>query len=318
MNYDVFNGDADGICALIQLRLAKPKQSTLITGVKRDIKLLDKIDAIRGDKVIVLDISMKKNQQQLDIFLQREVNVFYADHHLAGDIPDSPNLTAFIDTHTNICTSLIINKYLNNLYPLWAITAAYGDNLFDSAKDLAIKNKLDSAVQNQLQKLGTYINYNGYGSCLEDLHFSPKELYLQMINYSSPLDFLSDNKAVYNKLEQGYLDDFEKVTTIKAEYSKQNTAVFILPDKGWAKRISGVFGNQLANQYPDKAHAVISLTSSNDYQVSVRAPLNNKSKADELCSSFPSGGGRKAAAGINHLPKEKLELFIQKFEKTYA
>ncbi|GHD53921.1 hypothetical protein SAMN05216429_101155 [Marinobacter persicus] len=30
--YDVFNGDADGICALIQLRLAEPAETTLITG----------------------------------------------------------------------------------------------------------------------------------------------------------------------------------------------------------------------------------------------------------------------------------------------
>jgi len=34
---DVFNGDADGICALHQLRLAEPVESTLVTGVKRDI-----------------------------------------------------------------------------------------------------------------------------------------------------------------------------------------------------------------------------------------------------------------------------------------
>jgi hypothetical protein len=35
---DVFNGDADGLCALHQLRLAEPVQSELVTGVKRDIK----------------------------------------------------------------------------------------------------------------------------------------------------------------------------------------------------------------------------------------------------------------------------------------
>jgi hypothetical protein len=28
--FDVFNGDADGICALIQLRLAEPCDSTLV------------------------------------------------------------------------------------------------------------------------------------------------------------------------------------------------------------------------------------------------------------------------------------------------
>ena len=43
-NYDVFNGDADGICALQQLRLNDPIESKLITGVKRDIQLLDHVE----------------------------------------------------------------------------------------------------------------------------------------------------------------------------------------------------------------------------------------------------------------------------------
>ncbi|MEJ2533090.1 MAG: DHH family phosphoesterase, partial [Halioglobus sp.] len=42
MNFDVFNGDADGICALLQLRKAQPLESTLVTGVKRDINLLSR------------------------------------------------------------------------------------------------------------------------------------------------------------------------------------------------------------------------------------------------------------------------------------
>lgn len=60
MNYDIFNGDADGICALIQLRLAKPRNASLITGIKRDIQLLTKINAQAGDQLTVLDISMQK------------------------------------------------------------------------------------------------------------------------------------------------------------------------------------------------------------------------------------------------------------------
>mgnify|MGYP007000196212 len=43
--WDVFNGDADGICALLQLRLAQPKNSQLVTGIKRDIELLDRVEA---------------------------------------------------------------------------------------------------------------------------------------------------------------------------------------------------------------------------------------------------------------------------------
>ena len=56
--WDVFNGDADGICALLQLRLAEPRNSQLITGIKRDIALLDRVDAQSGDQVTVLDISL--------------------------------------------------------------------------------------------------------------------------------------------------------------------------------------------------------------------------------------------------------------------
>ena len=64
-SFDVFNGDADGICALTQLRLANPVNSELVTGVKRDIKLLDRVNAAAGDELNVLDISLDKNRAGL-------------------------------------------------------------------------------------------------------------------------------------------------------------------------------------------------------------------------------------------------------------
>ena len=54
------------------------------------------------------------------------------------------------------------------------------------------------------------------------------------------------------------------------------------------------------------------------YVVSVRAPLENKTGADELCRRFPTGGGRKAAAGINELPESMLDDFIKQFSDFYA
>lgn len=81
MHYDIFNGDADGICALIQLRLAHPISSTLVTGIKRDIQLLKKINASSGDQLTVLDISLQKNADQLKNFLTLGARIFYADHH---------------------------------------------------------------------------------------------------------------------------------------------------------------------------------------------------------------------------------------------
>lgn len=318
MYYDIFNGDADGICALIQLRLSEPLESTLITGVKRDIQLLKKINIQAGDQLTVLDISLQKNIQQVTNFLENGASIFYVDHHMPGDIPQHPMLSTLIDTSSDTCTSLIINQHLQGQYPLWAITAAFGDNLQRSAEHLAKTTNIKSKNLKQLKNLGTYINYNGYGSCPEDLHFLPDMLYQEMASYTSPFDFINNNSLIYQQLENGYLDDMQLAGQVEPEYSNEKIAVFILPDQTWTRRVSGVFSNDLANQHPDTAHAVITCTPAGDFQVSVRAPLNNKIKADELCRSFATGGGRKAAAGINHLPLAELSVFITKFSQTYA
>lgn len=48
---DVFNGNADGICALQLLSLSKPVDSVLVTGVKRDFGLLKRVDAAKEDRI---------------------------------------------------------------------------------------------------------------------------------------------------------------------------------------------------------------------------------------------------------------------------
>src|SRR5678816_2571129 len=101
MNYDVFNGDADGLCALHQLRLAYPVKAELITGVKRDIKLLDRVQAVAGDQVTVLDISLDSNRARLMQLLEAAVHVEYFDHHYAGEIPPHINLVSHIDVSTD-------------------------------------------------------------------------------------------------------------------------------------------------------------------------------------------------------------------------
>ncbi len=105
---------------------------------------------------------------------------------------------------------------------------------------------------------------------------------------------------------------------IAAEKTSDTTAVFILPNEAWARRVSGVFSNQLTNDHPDRAHAVVTATSQGEYLVSVRAPLNNRQGAADLCRRFPTGGGRAAAAGINNLPAGMLTDFIDAFEASYT
>lgn len=317
MNIDVFNGDADGICALIQLRLAYPAESLLVTGVKRDIALLERVSAQAGDKLTVLDISLDKNREPLLALLEQQVEVFYVDHHFSGTIPEQPNLTALIDTDADVCTSLLMNAYLGGRFCAWAIVAAFGDNLDEAALREPLCSQLSVEQLQQLRQLGISINYNAYGSSVDDLYFAPDRLYRLLVAYSSPLDFIADRADIYRQLQEGYAEDMARAGRIVAEYLSSSVAVFMLPDEAWARRVGGVWGNELANRYPDRAHAVLSHNAQGGYQVSVRAPLSRKTGADELCARFPSGGGRKAAAGINHLRRQQLSDFIEAFDERY-
>jgi len=314
---DIFNGDADGICALTQLRNAVPAVSKLVTGVKRDIQLMDQIEANAGDSITVLDVSLDKNRDGLSAALKAGANVFYCDHHYAGDIPKSDQLTTLINTAADVCTSLLINGHLKGRYVEWAITGAFGDNLKDSARRLAQPLGLSEQLLNRLESLGIYINYNGYGSNLEDLHFTPEDLYRQVSPYSSPFDFMNENRQSFEKLENGYRSDMASAANLSAEFVTASVAAFILPDQPWSRRVSGVYSNDLANATPDRAHAVLTEKTNGNYLISVRAPLENKIGADELCRSFPTGGGRAAAAGINDLPADQLNQFIDQFSEFY-
>jgi hypothetical protein len=193
--FDVFNGDADGICALHQLRLAQPQAATLITGVKRDISLLQQVSAEAGDQVTVLDIAMSKNQAALLDLLERDVHVRYFDHHIPGEIPQHPKLDAHIDTDANVCTSLLVNRYLNGAHLIWAVVAAFGDNMAQAARQAAVPLGLLDSQLDALRTLGECINYNGYGDTLADLYYPPAELYAIVHAYTDPFALMREEPA---------------------------------------------------------------------------------------------------------------------------
>ena len=317
MHYDIFNGDADGICALVQLRLASPIDSKLITGVKRDISLVKQVSAQTGDQLTILDISLDKNRAAVMTALEAGAEIFYADHHFAGEIPDHDKLDVHINTSANTCTCLIVNGILKDAHIGWAITGAFGDNLNDSAKSLASRTSYSEDNIAQLKELGILINYNGYGASEADLHFRPAELFKIVLNYPEPLDFINADAGHFQKLKQGYDADIAAAEAIDSDFDSESVSVYILPNAAWARRVSGVFGNQLANQNPDKAHAVVTTKPDGNYMVSVRAPLNNKTGADEFCREYPSGGGRAAAAGINDLAVTELKDMMTRFDSHY-
>lgn len=315
---DVFNGDADGICALMQLHLAVPRESELVTGVKRDIDLLRRVSAGHGDRVTVLDVAMEKNRTDLDRLLAAGATVFYVDHHIPGDVPDHPGLQAIINTAPEVCTSLLVNGHLGGAWAAWAVVGAFGDNLAASARALAAQIGIDGAALDAAERLGTYINYNGYGPAVEDLHFAPEELFRRLRPYTNPLQFIEGDRESFARLEDGYRGDMASAAALAPMHQTSQAAVFLLPDEPWARRVSGVYSNDLVNLHPERAHAVLTEIGGGDLLVSVRAPLTNRTGADEICRQFATGGGRKAAAGINRLPREDLARFIDVFCGFYA
>lgn len=318
-DFDIFNGDADGICALTQLRLAEPRDARLVTGVKRDINLLDRVEAGAGDRVTVLDVSLAKNRAGLDRILDAGAEVFYADHHDAGELPSNDRLTVLVNEAADTCTAMIINGHLRGRYVAWAVVGAFGDNLRKSAQHLAQTLNLSSSQVDKLENLGIYLNYNGYGESVADLHFAPDELFKLVSRFENPLEFIEGaGRENFAQLEEGYKTDMAAAEAIKPSVCTDRSAAFIFPDAPWARRVSGVYSNDLVNRYPDRAHAVLTHKSNGNFLVSVRAPLSNKTGAVDLCKQFPTGGGRAAAAGINDLPVDQYDAFITRFQEFYC
>lgn len=299
-----------------QLRLEQPRDAEWITGVKRDVKLLERVNADAGDEITVLDISLKTNTAALGKLLGRGVKCGYFDHHAAGVIPRHPGLTAHIDTAPDVCTSLIVDRYLSGRQRAWAVVAAFGDNLVASAIRAAQPLNLDHTGLARLHELGDCLNYNAYGETVEDLHYHPADLYQSIMPYRDPREYMVD-EPVFDVLKSAYKEDLFRASETKAEFADGSKALYILPDAAWCRRVNGVFGNRLAQDHPNRAHAVL-VTKTGGYTVSVRAPVIRPQGADELCSRFETGGGRKGAAGINLLPQSELAAFVDAFRVAYT
>jgi hypothetical protein len=317
MHYDIFNGDADGICALHQLRLHAPDpDAILVTGVKRDITLLSTLQDVEHSSLTVLDISLESNRPFLQILLDNSNQILYIDHHFAGVIPEVPALTAHINTSPDTCTSLIVDSLLHGRFRKWAIVAAFGDNLHDAARKTAQSLSLSKQDMEQLQELGELLNYNGYGATVTDLHFHPADLYRTVLPHEDPLDFIASSLELA-VLRQGFQQDMTLALSQHAINSGNTNRIFHFPNTAWARRVSGVFANLKAQEKKEAAHALIVDNADATLRISVRAPLADRKNADTLCMAFPTGGGRAAAAGINRLPPEMLDDFISAFQATF-
>ncbi len=314
--YYAFNGDADGLCALQQLRLAETQRGTLVTGVKRDITLLRRIQGQSGDTVTVLDVSLDQNREDLLRLLESRVSVRYFDHHYAGALPRHPLLETHIDEAADVCTSILVDRQLGGRYRAWAVVAAFGDNLAEPARAMALEAGLNARATTMLEKLGICLNYNAYGESIDDLHCNPAELAELMMPFRDPASFIEQTETCAT-LHAGYEEDMAKARRAATRHGC-GSGIVVLPNEPWARRAVGVLINELAQSRPDTALAVLSPKVSGGFTVSVRVPAGSAVSAAEFCGGFETGGGRKSAGGINYLPEADLDRFAARFEARLA
>ena len=315
-HYDVFNGDADGLCALQQLRLAQPREARLVTGVKRDIALLARVPAQAGDSVTVLDISLDTNRAALLCLLGRGVAVDYFDHHYAGEVPRHPLLTAHLDPAPEACTSWLVDRFLQGRHRAWAVVGAYGDGLPATAAGLADALGLSAPQRQALRTLGEAINYNAYGESEADLLVPPAQLARLLRPCADPLAFAAGS-AVAHDLAHRQARDMALAQGVAPLRELPGATLYLLPDAPWARRVQGTFAHALAEREPGRAHAILCQRGDGAYVVSVRAPRQRPQGAEALCRAFPDGGGRAGAAGIGALPRERLEEFLQALSRAW-
>lgn len=318
--YDIFNGDADGICALQQLRLAEPCDSTLLTGVKRDIQLLDRITPQAGDRVTVLDLSLDSNRAGLMRALQAGAYCRYFDHHFAGELPRHPLLEVHIDTGPQVCTSLIVDRHLGGRHRAWAVVAAFGDNLHAPAHAAAGTLGLDKMDVDVLRELGECINYNAYGETVEDLHFAPADLYRRLHPYADPLAFAREAPE-FALLRRALAEDMARADALPVQRCGGGVVAVFMPGEAWSRRVSGMFANALSQRHAGKAVALL-VRSGAGFRVSLRAPARGgnveAAGIDAIARAFTSGNGRKTAAGIQFLPEAEVGRLLESLDKTYG
>lgn len=335
------NGDADGLCALTQLRLADRAAAPpvgragieLLTGLKRDIRLLRRLPTLpplaAGDRLTVLDLAVEANLAELRHVLQAGVQVRWFDHHDSAELPAHPGFEPHLDTGPQWCTSLLVDAWLGGAQRVWALVGAFGDNLVSVARACAAEPgspPLAADDLEALQRLGEALNYNAYGDSESDLLIPPSRLAERLVGHADPRDFLRADPLATELLAR-HQADLLLAEACVPQVACPRGALYLLPDAAWSRRVSGSFAHLLARREPQRAHAVLrprsvpagepgADTCTGCWVVHVRAPLAQPGGAAELCRRF-GGNGRALAGGIDDLPDDRVGAFVEAFAQAH-
>lgn len=315
----IFNGDADGIVAQHIFALVHGRPDRRVTGLKRDIHLLRKLPALTAARLDVFDISLRQNRPELDALLSHDgITVDWFDHHDPGEPLAHPRLSLHVNQSPGTCSAVIVDAHLGRKHPVWAALAAYGDNLPVTGDALARAANVSAEDRARLSRAGVLVNYNAYGEDEGDVLYAPASLAERIEPFRSALDF-SREESLLAPLQAQFDSDRARCDGLAPAAETPGAAAFLLPDAPWARRFAATWANARVLARPAQALAMLHPNSQGGYVVSLRAPREASSapSAADLAKEFPTGGGRRLAAGINQLPPAELEKFLARFAEYF-
>ena len=317
----VFNGDADGLISQHLMELSGISPSMRVTGLKREIVLLEQLPYLETANIHVFDISLETNRAGLIRLLKNpRINVIWFDHHEAGEIPASPNLRTRILNIPGTCTALLVHATLPDSDPRWAAMASFGDNIPEAGEALVRPLKMKGFEISLLREAGVLLNYNAYGESEADVLFQPLEVAGRLSAFRDPLEFVRES-GLFESLRQQFREDESRALEIVPDEQRNRARIYQLPPEPWVRRFGATFVNRLARENPALALAVLHPLKDGSYQVSIRAPRTRETAvplASDLAREFPTGGGRALAAGINRLAPNAVPEFNRKFFDRYS
>lgn len=318
----VFNGDADGLIGQHILGLELGEPGLRVTGLKRDIELLRKVPPRENGHIHALDISLGRNLDALSALLaQGNLRITWYDHHDPGEPPVHPNLVLHINQAPETCTAVIVNSVHGLRHPLWAAMAAFGDNLPATASALASSGGASAHEAALLRRVGVLLNYNAYGEQPGDALFRPADLAARIAPFREAYD-LCWEESILGPLAAQFESDRERFMELKPVAARPGAHAYLVPDEAFARRYGATWANERVLQQPGEALAVIHARADGTYMVSIRAPRKwsggAAGSAFDLAKEFPTGGGRKLAAGIDVLPADQLDRFTERFSEFFG
>ena len=253
-----FNGDADGLCALQQLRLADPRDATLVTGVKRDIQLLRRVNAAAGDEVTVLDISLDQNRDDLlpAAGSGRFGSLFRPP--LRGRAAAAPRTSR--RTSRNRPTSARA-RWSTAISPA---AIARGPSSRPSATTCRSSPSRWPRPPASTRRRPPRWSGSASASTTTPTGMPsaisasiPRIWRSRCCRSRIPMEFVRRSPA-YARLGARYEEDMQQARALKPARQVPGATMVVLPDEAWARRAIGVLANELTQAQPDCAIAILS------------------------------------------------------------